>query len=123
MMRDELQKWKNVKDLIVMFTDSYDVILYENPKEIVKKFKRFNARVVFGAEYLCNPDSGKAELFPSVNENQRRFLNSGCYIGYFEDVYSIISYIANEFGSHYVDDRECYYAGSNSDKNFIGLFH
>ena len=122
MMRDELQRWKDEKELIVMFTDAYDVILYERPREIVRKFKRLNASVVFGAEYFCNPDSSKAELFPEVKENERRFLNSGCYIGYVNEVYSIISYIANQFQSNHIDGSKCYYA-ADSDKNSIGLFN
>ena len=39
-----------------MFTDAYDVIVHQNPKTIISRFKDLNANVVFGAEYFCNPD-------------------------------------------------------------------
>ena len=122
MLRDCLEKWKNEENLIVMFTDAYDVIIYENLKQIVKKFKKFDARVVFGAEYFCNPDSKKAELFPVVRENEKRFLNSGCYIGYVGDVYAIISYIINQFETGSQDDNgKCYYS-TDTNKKVIGLY-
>ena len=38
-LRDELSKWKELDDHIVLFTDSYDVVFYENPKEILKRFR------------------------------------------------------------------------------------
>ena len=55
-IREELEKIKNNSNLIVMFTDAYDVIVHQNPKTIISRFKDLNANVVFGAEYFCNPD-------------------------------------------------------------------
>ena len=39
-----------------MFTDAYDVIIHQKPATIIRRFKKFNANVVFGAEHFCNPD-------------------------------------------------------------------
>ena len=88
-----MKKIKDEKDLIVMFTDSYDVHVFETASQIVKKFKKMNARVLFGAEYFCSPDKRKADKFPVVTNGEKRFLNSGGYIGYVGDIYSILSFI------------------------------
>jgi hypothetical protein len=35
---------------------SYDAFLVQKPEEILEKFKKFDSRVVFGAEAFCWPD-------------------------------------------------------------------
>ena len=120
-MRDELAKWKDEKNLIVMFTDSYDVHLFEGASKIVKKFRKFNAKVVFGAEYFCSPDKRKADSFPKVKDDEKRFLNSGGYIGYVGDIYSILSYIINDLKIEMPDQKKCVYLPDDAVEK-IGLF-
>ncbi|XP_062612335.1 multifunctional procollagen lysine hydroxylase and glycosyltransferase LH3-like [Saccostrea cucullata] len=91
-LRKELEKYKDRDDLILMFTDSYDVVLTAGKKEILEKFKKFNARVVFSAEGFCWPDPSLANSYPDVKENEKRYLNSGGYIGYAKDLYEIITH-------------------------------
>ena len=43
LLRDGLKKYKEQKNLILMFTDSYDVILTAGVSEILRKFKKFQA--------------------------------------------------------------------------------
>lgn len=120
-MRDELKKIKDEKDLIVMFTDSYDVHVFETASQIVKKFKKMNARVLFGAEYFCSPDKKKAEKFPVVKTGEKRFLNSGGYIGYVGDIYSILSFIINDLKIEVPDQKKCVYLPDDAVEK-IGLF-
>ena len=80
-----------------MFTDAYDVLIYENANDIIEKFKAFNANVVFGAETYCNPDRQKAYRFPKVNGMQKSFLNSGGYIGKLKNIYAIINHIIEKY--------------------------
>lgn len=57
---------------------------------IVEKFKEFNARIVFSAEKHCWPDKTLISEYPSIARGLR-FLNSGGYIGYVSDIYSLLS--------------------------------
>ncbi len=95
---------------------SYDVVFNQPPDELLRKFKEFNARIVFGAETFCWPDPALAVMtrtnifiriifcsafqlrefyfkneYPDVSDNEYRFLNSGGFIGYAPDIYTIIS--------------------------------
>ena len=120
-MRDELAKFKNEKDLVVMFTDSYDVHLFQTASQIVKKFKSMNTKVLFGAEYFCSPDKKKAEKFPSVRNEEKRFLNSGGYIGYVGDVYSVLSYLIDDLKIELPDHKKCVYLPDDAVEK-IGLY-
>ena len=70
-MREYLQHYSNGerKNSIVMFSDAYDVIIQRNASEILDTFYRFDANVVFGAEYFCSPDSQLKTKFAKVKSN------------------------------------------------------
>lgn len=89
LLKQELAKHKDNKKLIVMFTDSHDVILLADKDQVLDKFKRFEARVVFGAEYFCLPDEELKEKYPAV-ERGYKYLNSGGFIGYAVDLYRML---------------------------------
>lgn len=91
-LKKELEKYKDQENLILMFTDSYDVVLTAGKQDILEKFKKFNARVVFSAEGFCWPDPSLAASYPEVKSKEKRFLNSGGYIGYAKDLYEIITH-------------------------------
>ena len=100
---------KNSEDpdnLIVMFTDSYDVLLLESKDEILKKFKEFNAKVVFGAEPYCRPDKQLEDQYPNVKDSrEKRFLNSGGFIGYIRQINELLN--QNEIKD--TNDDQLYY--------------
>lgn len=73
------------------FFYSYDVVVNDGPDKILAKFKEFNSRLVFGAEAYCWPDSSLSDSYPKVAENEKRYLNSGGFIGYASDIYEIIT--------------------------------
>ncbi|PIO15483.1 hypothetical protein AB205_0156860, partial [Aquarana catesbeiana] len=75
-LKEELEKVHEQEDLIVMFVDSYDVVLAGSPIELLWKFQQFDHKVVFSAEGFCWPDWSLAEKYPAVG-NGKRFLNSG----------------------------------------------
>ena len=79
-------------DLIVLFTNSYDVIVQTDQTEILTRFKRDfnNARVVFSADKLCFPNEELAKDYPEVTTGYP-YLNSGGFIGYASDLYDLIS--------------------------------
>ena len=56
-----------------MFTDAYDVLIYDDASNIVEAFKKFDANVVFGAEYFCYPNTSFRHEFPAIKSG-RSFL-------------------------------------------------
>ena len=65
LMREELTKIKcSISNPIVMFTDAFDVLIFDKPSSIIESFKRFEANIVFGAEYALMPDKSILEKYP-----------------------------------------------------------
>ncbi|KAM8952712.1 procollagen-lysine,2-oxoglutarate 5-dioxygenase 2 [Pelodytes ibericus] len=77
------------QDLIILFTDSYDVLFAGGPEELLQKFQQSNHKVIFSAEALIWPDKRLAEKYPVVRSG-KRFLNSGGFIGYLPNINQIV---------------------------------
>ncbi|XP_042328961.1 multifunctional procollagen lysine hydroxylase and glycosyltransferase LH3 isoform X3 [Sceloporus undulatus] len=88
-LKAEMKKYANEEDLIVMFVDSYDVILAGTPLELLWKFQQFKSNLVFSAESFCWPEWSLAEKYPPVAVG-KRFLNSGGFIGYAPTINRIV---------------------------------
>merc|ERR1712106_1219258 len=58
LLKEEMEKLKDKKDTLVMFTDSYDVIIAARKDAIIDQYVKFGANIVFGAENFCWPDVG-----------------------------------------------------------------
>ena len=105
LLKEEVKHFKDKDDLIIMFTDSYDVLLLGNQESILSTFHKFDANVVFGAEPFCWPDASLKEQYPEVFEGEKRYLNSGGFIGYAKDIHEILNYAEVEDS----DDDQLYY--------------
>ncbi|XP_053954826.1 procollagen-lysine,2-oxoglutarate 5-dioxygenase [Anastrepha ludens] len=91
LLREAVEPFKNEKDTIILFTDSYDVVFTGGLKDIYRRFREFGGKVIFSAEKFCWPDSDLARKYPPVSEaNASPFLNSGAFIGYAPQIYSIL---------------------------------
>lgn len=90
LLKENLHLYKDDDNTILVFTDSYDVIFQSGPKSMLEVFKSFDANIVFSAEVMCWPDEKLAEFFPTVNKDQKRYLNSGAFIGYASAIYKLI---------------------------------
>jgi hypothetical protein len=56
-LRENLVRYKDDKNKIILFSDAYDVIFTQTPEFLLNKFESFKpARIVFGAEDFCWPD-------------------------------------------------------------------
>lgn len=86
-----IEPYKEEKEKVIIFTDGYDVLFLTDLKEIVEKFKTFDAKVVFGAEGFCWPKEELAKLYPSVVRG-KKYLNSGLYMGYAPEIYKLLTY-------------------------------
>ncbi|KAG5900593.1 hypothetical protein JTB14_017451 [Gonioctena quinquepunctata] len=91
LLKEALQPHKDDNDKLVLFTDGYDVIFLSGPNEIVRRFQKTGARVLFGAEPFCWPDKNLASQYPEVTAG-KRFLNSGMYIGYVPEILKLLSW-------------------------------
>lgn len=90
LLREALEPLKD-SDRLVLFTDSYDVMFLGGLKEILARFLKLDAGVVFGAEHYCWPDASLREKYPLVLGKGARFLNSGMFMGFARDVYKVLS--------------------------------
>ena len=63
LLKEELKKYKNDTDKIVMFADSHDVLINDNVESITKKFKSLDANIVFSAERNCWPAKSLASKY------------------------------------------------------------
>tara|TARA_Y100001938_G_C8095068_1_gene437574 strand:- start:1957 stop:4110 length:2154 start_codon:yes stop_codon:yes gene_type:complete len=98
------QTIKNLPDdQLVIFTDGYDVLYNDGLNTIIKKFKTFDTKVLFGAEVACWPDENLKTDYPEV-DSPLKYLNSGVIIGYVEE----LKRITNEDISD-TDDDQLYY--------------
>ncbi|XP_020665162.3 multifunctional procollagen lysine hydroxylase and glycosyltransferase LH3 [Pogona vitticeps] len=88
-LKAEMKKYANEEELIIMFVDSYDVILAGGPIELLWKFLQFKSKLVFSAESFCWPEWSLAEKYPPVPVG-KRFLNSGGFIGYAPTINRIV---------------------------------
>lgn len=91
LVKRALKPFQNDDTTIVLFTDSYDVILLAPEDEIIRNFKTLNASIVFSAEIFCWPDESLAKEYPK-SESPYKYLNSGGYIGYASKLYSLLDH-------------------------------
>ena len=66
LLKKEMEQFKHRDNLILMFTDSYDVLILGKQDDILKRFHNFDAKVVFGAEPFCWPDETLKDDYPEV---------------------------------------------------------
>ncbi|CAL8319754.1 unnamed protein product [Boreogadus saida] len=94
----------DLKDMVVLVVDSYDLIFSGGPEELLSKFQQANHRVVFAAEGLVWPDKRLAEKYPSVRSG-KRFLNSGGIMGYGTSIKEMVG----QWNLHDNDDDQLFY--------------
>ncbi|XP_038604650.1 procollagen-lysine,2-oxoglutarate 5-dioxygenase 2 isoform X2 [Tachyglossus aculeatus] len=89
LLKEAMRDYADQEDLIVMFTECFDVIFAGGPEELLRKFQKINHKVVFAADGLLWPDKRLADRYPIVHIG-KRFLNSGGLIGYAPSVNQIV---------------------------------
>lgn len=90
LLREALEPYKS-SDRLVLFTDSYDVMFLGGLKDIITRFLKLDAGVLFGAENYCWPDATLRDKYPQVVGRGARFLNSGMLMGFASDLYKVLT--------------------------------
>ncbi|EDV97127.1 GH16659, partial [Drosophila grimshawi] len=104
LLRKAIEPLKDAEDTIILFTDSYDVIITSTLEEILQKFKESDAKLLFSAEKYCWPDKSLANQYPEVGGKESRYLNSGAFIGYAPQVNALLEELIEDTG-----DDQLYY--------------
>jgi len=104
LMKQGLAQYKDKDNLVIFFTDSYDVIFAADKEEILTKFVSKNAKLIFSAESTVWPDKSLKNKYPSVKEGYP-YLCSGGIIGYASTLWQALNawQVAN------TDDDQLYY--------------
>ena len=104
LLKEELSDYPDLGNHIILFTDSYDVIINGSSEEIVSRFRKMESPIVFSAEKTCWPDESLKERYPKSPTNYR-YLNSGGFIGYGDHISKLVNKVSvnNEY------DDQLYY--------------
>ena len=76
---------------LILFSDSYDVVVNDFALNIINKFNKFDADILFSAETMIWPDKNIETKFPRMGSNPYIYLNSGGFIGSIKAIRQIIS--------------------------------
>lgn len=110
---------ENVKEnKLIIFTDSYDVMMNNNINILKENYKQFNKKVVFASEKFCWPDASLSHYFKN-DKYENKYLNSGLFIGYTDDIKKILD---NDIFDY--EDDQLYYTKSflkYKELNFVEL--
>ncbi|KAM4702884.1 procollagen-lysine,2-oxoglutarate 5-dioxygenase 1 [Rhinophrynus dorsalis] len=90
LLKSALEEYADQEGLVILFTESYDVIFASGPSELLKKFRQAKNKVVFSAEAMVYPDRRLESKYPSVREG-KRFLGSGAFIGYATHLHKMVA--------------------------------
>ena len=104
-------------DEIVVFTDAWDVIYYNNFDTLMDLYKSFGKPIVFGSEKVCWPDKDRDKEFVDTINDPFPYLNSGLYIGTVGAIKNILSAYNNEE----VDDQRFWIDMYFKNKDKIAL--
>jgi len=104
LLKEELSDYPDLGNHIILFTDSYDVIINGSSEEIVSRFRKMESPIVFSAEKTCWPDESLKGRYPKSPTNYR-YLNSGGFIGYGDHISKLVNKVSvnNEY------DDQLYY--------------
>ena len=89
-LKEEIEKIEDTKDLVLMVTDGYDVITAAPPQKILEKFLEKNCKILFAAEKSCWPDAHLSEKFVNSTGSEYAYLNSGVFIGYADSILELV---------------------------------
>jgi len=106
LLKKELNSWDidTLKNTLLLFSDSYDVINLSRESEIIKKYNNISKnKILFSVEKYCWPDISLEKYYPET-KTKSKYLNSGGFIG---NAYEILKLIKNNINDD--DDDQLYF--------------
>lgn len=113
---------------IVICTDACDIVYCSNLEEILSKFYRMNARIVFSTEKNCYPLTHLRHRFAHFN-GPYKYLNAGGFIGYVKEIKEMLHNIVQQIKPGMRSDQALYqqYYVNNPEKIYLDtnceIFH
>uniref|UniRef100_A0A8U8B1C4 PLOD1-3-like GT domain-containing protein n=1 Tax=Geospiza parvula TaxID=87175 RepID=A0A8U8B1C4_GEOPR len=91
-LRAALEPLRGRGGLVVLFVDSYDVVLAGPPRELLAKFRAAAGAVVFAAERFCWPREELAPLYPPCppRETLPQPRGNGGFVGYAPALWALV---------------------------------
>lgn len=81
---------EKIDNKLIIMCDTFDLVPLGKKEEIIDKYNKIsNGEVLISSEYYCWPDKDYESLYPYV-KTKYKFLNSGCIMGYRNDLYKLI---------------------------------
>ncbi|AVL94587.1 hypothetical protein ma201 [Moumouvirus australiensis] len=90
---------------LLIVCDTFDLFPVSGAEEIVNKYNNLcgvNKSIIFSSEVYCWPDKNLSNFYPHT-ESKYKYLNSGSFIGYRDDLKKLVSNILDR------DDDQLYY--------------
>jgi len=101
---------------LVLMLDGYDTIVLRSVFNLIDTYKEIGAKVLFGAEKTCWPDSNLSTAYPETTSDWK-YLNSGQFMGRAQDILNILDEEVQDS-----DDDQLYYTKKFLSDNYsIGL--
>ncbi|VDI45671.1 Hypothetical predicted protein [Mytilus galloprovincialis] len=91
-LKENLEEYAMKENLVILITDSPDSVILDSSREILKRFKRFDARIVFATDNSCWPKNQIKSQYPSVGTFDNRYLSAGAFIGYAKDIFNMVNH-------------------------------
>lgn len=97
---------EEIENKLIIICDTFDLFPLASKSEIIEKFNNLcsNDQILFSSEVYCWPDTSLASSYPETT-NKYRFLNSGSFIGYRDNIYNLIKHSIIKDN----DDDQLYY--------------
>lgn len=107
----EVIKSGMIKEKLMIFTDSWDVVFAQSPNQVIDKYYGFDSPIVISAEANCFPADLKDE-YDTLNSHvpfKYRYLNSGFIVGETEAILTCLEDmdLPNLPDDHYDPIKQC----------------
>ncbi|CAH8641938.1 unnamed protein product [Heterobilharzia americana] len=118
LLKEELSDLAYRDDQLILFVDSYDVVFMQNVDKLLEEYRKFGSKVVFSAEEFCWPKADLKSLYPETKPGEKRYLNSGGFIGPVSNLKKIINHAPIKDD----DDDQLYYTNIFLDSTLRELY-
>lgn len=98
-----------IKEDIMIFVDSFDLIFARSIDEMVERYQSFDTDIVCSSELNCFPDDLKVEFDKVHTPTEYKYLNSGCIVGRTEAILTCLEEmdLVNLPDDYYDTEKNC----------------